>query len=95
MKHQLVENTENPKWCFVHIYKEYMARCPLDRPPNAFYLQPPAEPHGNIWFSSTPCGHNTLQNMVPGLMKSAGYNGYYTNHSLRASCATHLFDSGR
>lgn len=27
-------------------------------------------------------------------MKSANYTGYYTNHSLRASAATHLFTSG-
>ena len=88
------ENTVHPKRCFVRIYKLYMARCSPDRPPNAFYLQPLAEPRGDIWYSKTPCGHNALQKVVPGLMKSAGYSGYYANHSLRASCATRLFDSG-
>ncbi len=27
-------------------------------------------------------------------MKTAGFAGHYTNHSLRVSAATHLFDSG-
>ena len=47
-----------------------------------------------IWFSKVPCGHNTLQKIVPELMKAAGISGYYTNHSLRASAATRLFESG-
>ena len=39
-------------------------------------------------------GHNTLQNTVPQLMMSGKFTGYYTNHSLRVSAATRLFNSG-
>ena len=87
-------NTSNPKRCFVHIFKTYMSRCPVDRPANAFYLQPLSKTKGNIWYSKTPCGHNTLQRFVPELMKQAGFSGYFTNHSLRASAATQLFENG-
>ena len=54
----------------------------------AFYLQPLSKPKGDTWFSKVPCGHNTLQKIVPELMKAAGFSGYFTNHSLRASAAT-------
>ncbi len=39
-------------------------------------------------------GHNKLQTVVSSLMEKAGYSGHYTNHSLRVSAATRLFDLG-
>ena len=71
-----------------------MSKCPSDRPAGAFYLQPLQKPKGDIWFSKVPCGHNTLQKIVPELMKAAGVSGYFTNHSLRTSAATRLFEGG-
>ena len=68
-----------------------MSRWPADRPASAFFLQPLSTTKGNIWYSRTPCGHNTLQRVVPELMKQAGY---FTNHSLRAIAATRLFENG-
>ena len=41
-----------------------------------------------------PDGHNLLQQTVPKLMKEAGYDGYYTNYTLRVTTATRLFDEG-
>ena len=64
-----------------------MSRCPSDRPAGAFYLHPLSKPKSDTWFSKVPCGHNTLQKIVPELMKAAGFSGYFTNHSLRASAA--------
>ena len=87
-------NTTNPDRCFIHIYKTYMSKCPSDRPAGAFYLQPLQKPKGDIWFSKVPCGHNTLQKIVPELMKAAGISGYFTNHSLHASAATRFFEGG-
>lgn len=51
-------------------------------------------PKGEVWFSTTPLGHNTLQNTIPRLMKAAGYDGKYTNHSLKVSTATRLYSAG-
>ena len=80
--------TTNPDRCFIHIYKTYMLKCPSDRPAGAFYLQPLQKPKGDIWFSKVLCGHNTLQKIVPELMKAAEISGYYINHTLHASAAT-------
>ena len=87
-------NTTKSERCFIRLFKVYNSRCPSDRPDNALYLKPLSTLKGHIWYSKVPLGHNLLQNIVPHLMKSANYTGYYTNHSLRASAATHLFTSG-
>ena len=87
-------NDANPSRCFVCIYKLYLEKCPSDRPSGALYLQPLSKPKQDVWFSKVPCGHNTLQNIVPELIKRAGFTGYFTNHSLRATTATHLFNAG-
>ena len=76
-------NQNDPLRCFVWLYKEYNRRHPIDRPDSAFYLTALKVPKGEVWFSKTPLGHNTLQNTIPCLMKAAGYEGQYTNHSLR------------
>ena len=72
----------------------YNSRCPIDRPANAFYLKPLSKPKGEVWYSKVALGHNGLQQTIPRLMKNAGYTGYYTNHSMRVSAASCLFDSG-
>ena len=38
--------------------------------------------------------NNVVLTCVVGVTEIAGYIGYYTNHSLRATCATCLFGSG-
>lgn len=86
-------NLENPSRCFVRIYKLYNSKCPTDRPKNAFYLTPLGRPKESVWYSRTPLGHNVLGKIVTDMMKQAGYDGHYTNHSLRVSLATRLFDA--
>ena len=70
-----------------------MSKCPKDHPDNAFYLKPLSKPKGDCWFCRVPIGHNTLRHVVPNLFKSAGITGYFTNHSLRATSATQLFEA--
>ena len=65
-------NDANPTRCFVRLYKLYLEKCPTDRPPGAFYLQPLSKPK-DVWFSKNPCGHNTLQKVVLGLMKKCWF----------------------
>ena len=49
---------------------------------------------GDTWYSKVPVGHNTLSQTVGRLCKQAGISGYKTNHSLRVTSATRLFQSG-
>lgn len=47
----------------------------------------------NVWYSSAPLGHNTLENMLRGMTSRAGINPYLTNHSIRATTVTVLSSS--
>ena len=87
-------NNEEPERCPVRLYKDYMAHVTKDAPANSFYLRPLKEPKGNIWYYKiAPC-RETLGNVVAQVMKSASFEGYYSNHSLRRTCATRLYDKG-
>ena len=49
----------------------------------------PSQPHG-----ITAVGHNTLSQTVKRLCQEAGIQGFKTNHSLRVTKVTRLFQSG-
>ena len=87
-------NEENPERCFVRLFKLNTSLCPQQSPKNLFYLQPLKKPQPNRWYSTKPIGHNTLEGTVARLCKNAGIQGYHTNHSLRATTVTRLFQAG-
>ena len=87
-------NQENPKQCFVRIFKKYNSLCPQNCPSNAFYLKPLNVPRDGCWFCPVAVGHNVLNNMLKKMCERAGINGFKTNHSLRATAATRLFNEG-
>ena len=71
-----------------------MKLLPNDRPKNAFYFQPLKKPSADVWFSNRPIGHNTLDQTVARLCSMAGITGFRTNHSLRSTTATRLYQAG-
>lgn len=75
----------------MRLFELYNSLCPPDRPDNAFYLRPLGKYSINCWFSNVVVGINTLGSVVAKLCSSAGFVGYFTNHSLRATAATRLF----
>ena len=87
-------NTSNPERCFVQLFKIYCQHCPQVNKSSAFYLTPLKKPKGDIWYGTTPIGHNTLSKTVKRLCDAAGIGGFKTNHSLRVTSATRLFQSG-
>ena len=87
-------NIENPDRCFVRLFKLYRDLCPKDRPDDAFYLAPLKKYTKSCWFSKSPVGHNTLKNFMSNMCKEADIQGFKTNHSLRATAATRLYESG-
>ena len=83
-----------PQRCIVMLYKLYNSRCPLNRPADAFYLKPLLKPTEDCWYQATPKGHNVLGGTVCRQCMIAGLQGHYTNHSLRTTAATRLFEAG-
>ena len=61
---------------------------------NAFYRSALKSPKPNGWYSSVPVGHNKLASTVKRLCEQAGISGHRTNHSLRATAATRMYDMG-
>ena len=88
------ENLENPTRCFVRLFRLYQSKCPPSRPKDAFYLKPLKNPTEQCWYTSRAIGHHTLDNTVSRMCKSAGIEGFKTNHSLRVTTATRLFQAG-
>ena len=88
------ENLSNPDRCPVRIYEEYLRLCPqpLDSL-KAFYLRPLSKPTQDVWFSHSPVGRHTLADTVASICREGGLSGYRTNHSLRSSAATRLYDA--
>lgn len=88
-------NTECPERCFVRLFKCYISHRPKENvKDNAFYLTPIKNPKSNVWYTCIPCGHNTLSATVRRLCSQAGISGFKTNHSLRVTAATRLFQNG-
>ena len=86
-------NTENPDRCPVAIYEKYVSHMP-SADHNAFYLRPLQKPAGSNWFSKQPVGKQTLAKKVVSMCQTAGIAGHRTNHSLRSTAATRLYETG-
>ena len=86
-------NMEKPSRCLVRLFQKYTTLCPSCRPNDALYLTPLKNPMEGCWYSRVPIGHNKLADTVPRLMRDAGIPGYFTNHSLRATATTRMYDA--
>ena len=60
----------------------------------SFYLHPITHLMPVQWFSDRAVGVNTLHETVKMLATAAGLSGKFTNHSLHATAAMHMYDSG-
>ena len=84
------------------LYQKYVSLCPEESLKDALYLIKTAKrkhiADGNVsdakWFTSQPLGHNELKFMLKDMMAKAKINGHFTNHSLRVTTATRLFQNG-
>ena len=85
-------NDTNPERCFVALFKKYRELCPPDV--EAFHLKPSLEPSETCWYTRKPLGHNILSGTVSSICKLAGIQGFKTNHSLRATATSRLYQSG-
>lgn len=80
-------------WIIDDSYFDYS---PADVPVPALFLQ--ARPNWKvgdaIWFSKCPIGHNMLQKRFKEMCSSAGLKGNFSNHSMRATAVTRMYDAG-
>ena len=77
--------------CPVSILGKYFALLPESRTCRSLYLQPLKKFTANCWYSDKAVGISKLQSIVREMCAKAGLPGHYTNHSLCATAATHLY----
>ena len=88
----------SPERCHVHLLDFYIGKIPssVAAVAGTFYLRPlPKKPEDSQapWFLSTPIGRNTLSTILKKMCAEAGIEGNKTNHSLRATGATQMFQA--
>ncbi len=84
--------------CHIHILDLYFSKLPPDAwKKDYFYARPlpdvPSDPD-KPWFSPVPVEKNMLATMLKNMCSEAQIDGRKTNHSLRATGASELFQAG-
>ena len=86
--------------CHVYIIDLYLSKLPEAAfVRDNFYVQPlcnnsiPVDP-GKPWFTANPIGRNSLSKIVKEVCVEGGISGNKTNHSLRATGASHMYQAG-
>ena len=105
--HQFIEQGDNSlcqlgieERCCVAIVKLYFSKLPAAAfEGDVFYHKPRRfkldVPKDEPWFECTIVGHNKLSNMVKEMLATAGIDGaHLSNHSLRATGISRLYNSG-
>ena len=83
--------------CPVRLFDKYVSLCPpilSVKQKSNFYLRSMERPNPGQWYTKQVVGQNTLRQTVKEMLKSAKLDGYFTNHSLRRTGTTRLFQAG-
>ena len=87
-----VYGSSNPRRCPVQLYKKYCGLMPETKSCKKFYLICRKAPIPSVWFCDQPYGVNRIRTGVKDMCKEAGFEGNFTNHSLRAACVSWMYD---
>ena len=88
---------QNTVRCPVRIVDKYMSLIPPVKPLSKkynFYLRGLEKVNPAQWYGKQVFGKNSIAKVVTKLLKSVNANGHFTNHSLRRTGATRLFQAG-
>ena len=88
------EFLDKPARCPVLIFEKYTAKLHPKCSDENFYYKPASKVSVGPWFTNCVVGHNKLKCLVKTVMEKADFQGNYTNHSLRVTTATRLFNAG-
>ena len=81
----------------VRLVEKYISLCPpvsVKTKKMNFYLHSLEKPTPTQWYGEQVVGLNSIRKVVGNLLKSAQLDGHFTNHSLRRSSTSRLFQSG-
>ena len=86
-----VYESSNSERCPIRIFKKYAALLPESVKCKKLYLRCKKKTTPNVWFCDQPYSINKIKGTVKELCKMAGIEGKFTNHSLRATCASRMY----
>ena len=92
-----IHPSENVNRDPVRWVEKYISLCPPVTPKTKkfnFYLRSLEKPTPTRWYGEQIVGVNTIRSNVKTILKDANIDRYMTNHSLRRSSATRLFQNG-
>ena len=81
----------------VRLIEKYINLCPVVTEKSKkfnFYLRSLEKPTPSRWYGEQPVSINTLRSVVKNMIKDGNLPGFKTNHSLRRSGTTRLFQNG-
>ena len=87
-------NESDVSRCPVRFIQKYLSLCPQYYKKPNFYLQSLQKPTPTQWYGEQVVGKCTIAKVVQTLMKTAGIEGFFTNHSARRTGGTRLFRAG-
>ena len=79
--------------CPVRIFKKYVALLPETKTCKKLYLRVRKKVTPKVWYCDQPYGLNKVKSTVKDICKEAGLEGKFTNHSLRAMCASRMYSN--
>ena len=82
----------NPTRCPIRLYRKYIGLLLQSRSCRKLYLRCKRKVNPRVWYYDQPYGVNRIKNTVKEICKEAGFEGKFTNHSLRATCASRMYD---
>ena len=91
-----INPSTNTLRCPVRLIEKYMSLCPPVGKNNKanFYLRSLEKMNPAQWYSTHVLGVNSIRSTVSQMLEDAKLDGYFTNHSLRSSGTTRLFQAG-
>ena len=91
-----IANKDAGTRCHIYLLDLYISKLPNEAiEKDLFYCRPRSSipPESLVWYSGVPVGKNNLGTMVSKMCQKAGISGK-TNHSLRVTGTSVLFDAG-
>ena len=89
----IFKNPAASESCLISLLDQYLSKLPqAAKEMDIFYCRPLVKNEDNgPWYSKQPRGKHVLNEMVKNMCHEAQLKGHFTNHSLRTSGATELF----
>ena len=88
-----VYESEDKARCPVRLFMKYVGLLPDAKTCRKLYMRPKIKAIPSCWYNDQPYGNNKIYSTVKELCSKAGFEGKFTNHSLRATSASRMFQA--